>query len=133
MISTLSLAKNNFPNIENYWLQAAPPNAQVMAAYVVLSNNTNKAIILSDAYSPAFEMTTIHKTVVVNGIAKMLHQDGLEIKPGKKLVFKAGSYHIMLMQPKFKISKGDKIKIHLIYQQADQKIVQEIWFPVKFR
>ncbi|MCF6318871.1 MAG: copper chaperone PCu(A)C [Proteobacteria bacterium] len=132
-LTTLSLAKNDLPDIKNYWLQAAPPNAQVMAAYVELSNNTNKAITLSGAYSPAFEMTMIHKTLIVNGIAKMLHQDEIKIDPGEKLVFKSGSYHIMLMRPKFKINQGDKIKIHLIYQQGDQKMVQEIWFPVEFR
>ncbi len=133
MISTLSLAEDNFPNIGNYWLQAAPPNAQVMGAYVELSNNTNKTITLSGAYSPAFEMAMIHKTVIVNGIAKMLHQDEIKIETGEKLVFKPGSYHIMLMQPKFKINQGDKIKIHLIYQQGDQRFVQETWFLVEFR
>ncbi len=133
LISTISFAQAEFPTIENYWLQAAPPNASVMAAYGELINNTDNEIVLLDAYSPAFGMTMIHQSVLVDGVAKMIHQDEIIIKPHNKLTFKPGSYHIMLMQPQFKINKGDKIKINLIYKKGNQKTVQEIWFPVEFR
>ena len=133
LISTISFAQAEFPTIENYWLQAAPPNASVMAAYGEFANNSNQDIILIDAYSPAFNMTMIHQSVLVDGVAKMIHQDQIIIKPHEKLTFKPGSYHIMLMQPQFKINKGDKIKINLIYKKGNQKTVQEIWFPVEFR
>lgn len=133
LISTLAFAQENFPDVSNYWLQAAPPNASVMAAYGELNNNSEHDIVLVDAYSPAFEMTMIHQSIVVDGVAKMIHQDEIIIKPNKKLTFEPGSYHIMLMQPLFKINKGDKIKINLIYKKGDKKTVQEIWFPVEFR
>ncbi len=128
-----ALAQAQLPEVNDYWLQAAPPNASVMAAYGTLNNTSDKDIVLVDAYSPAFAMTMIHQSIVVDGVAKMVHQDKLEIKPNESLTFKPGSYHIMLMQPKFKINKGDEIKINLIYQQGNERIVQELWFPVEFR
>jgi copper(I)-binding protein len=128
-----ALAGAQLPEVNDYWLQAAPPNATVMAAYGTLSNASDKDIILVDAYSPAFAMTMIHQSIVVDGIAKMIHQDELVIKPNDSLTFKQGSYHIMLMQPKFKINKGDEIKINLIYKNGEQRIVQSMWFPVEFR
>jgi len=127
-----ALAQAQLPEVKNYWLQAAPPNAKVMAAYATLNNTSGKDIILIDAYSPAFAMTMIHQTKIVDGVAKMIHQDELVIKPNDKLIFKPGSYHIMLMQPKFKINKGDEIKINLIYKQGDGTTIQEKWFPVEF-
>ncbi len=133
LICTISLAQAQLPQISDYWLQAAPPNAKVMAAYGTLINTTNKDMVLVDAYSPAFDMTMIHQTKIIDGIAKMIHQDEIVIKPQEKLTFKPGSYHIMLMQPKFKIIKGDAIKINLIYKNGDEKLVQEKWFPVEFR
>ena len=129
-ISTLTQAQ--LPEVKRYWLQAAPPNATVMAAYGTLNNTSDKNIILVDAYSPAFAMTMIHQSIVVDGVAKMIHQDELVIKPNEKLIFKQGDYHIMLMQPKFKINKGDEIKINLIYKKGEKRIVQEMWFPVEF-
>jgi len=126
-------AKNVFPKIDNFWLQAAPPNAKTMAAYAEISNDMNQEIILLDVYSPAFEMTMIHKTVIKDGIAKMIHQNKIAIKPHKKLIFKPGSFHIMLMQPLFKINQGDLIKINLIYRYNGKKRIQEMWFPVEFK
>ncbi len=132
LLSISALAHAQLPEVKDFWLQAAPPNASVMAAYGTLSNTSDKDIILVDAYSPAFAMTMIHQSIVVDGVAKMIHQDELVIKPNDKFTFKPGSYHIMLMQPKFKINKGDEIKINLIYKNGAQRIVQEIWFPVQF-
>lgn len=126
-------AYTHFPKIYDFWLQAAPPNAKVMAAYGALINESSHDIVLVDAYSPAFNMTMIHQTKIVDGIAKMLHQNQLIIKPGEELIFKPGSFHIMLMQPKFKINNGDKIKINLIYLKGDKRQIQEIWFPVEYK
>lgn len=133
LLCNSALAQAQFPEVNDFWLQAAPPNATVMAAYGTLENTSDKDMILVDAYSPAFAMTMIHQSIVVDGVAKMIHQDELVIKPNNKLTFKPGSYHIMLMQPKFKINKGDEIKINLIYKNGDEKIIQELWFPVEFR
>lgn len=133
LVSTWVFGKGNTANINDYWLQAAPPNAAVMAAYGTLVNTTKHDIVLVDAYSPAFGMTMIHQSIVVDGVAKMIHQNEIVIKPHEKLIFKPGSYHIMLMQPQFKINKGDLIKINLVYKQGEDRQVQEIWFPVEFR
>jgi len=132
-ICSASFAQDTLPKISNYWLQAAPPNASVMAAYVELTNTTGGEMILVDAYSPAFEIAMIHQSKVIDGIAKMVYQDKILIKLNEKLIFKPGSYHIMLMQPLFKINKGDLIKVNLIYKNTEDKIIQEIWFPVEFR
>ena len=126
-------AKFEQPNLRNYWLQAAPPNAKNMAAYVEIHNNSDEEIALIDAYSPAFKMTMIHKTVVTDGIAKMIHQDKIIIKPHSKLVFKPGGLHIMLMYPQIKFSQGNQIKINLIYLYKNKRFVQETWFPVELR
>ena len=133
LICTSTFTQANTAKIENYWLQAAPPNAMMMAAYAELRNDSNKDITLVGAYSPAFKMTEIHKSVIENGIAKMIHQPKLVIKPSEKLILKPGSYHIMLMQPIIKFKKGDLIKINLIYQNGDKLEVKENWFPVEFR
>ena len=126
-------AQNTALKIDNFWIQAAPPNAKSMAAYATVENVSDESITLLDAYSPAFEMTMIHKTVIIDGIAKMVHQEENKLKPHAKLQFKPGGYHIMLMQPLFKINQGDLIKINLIYLIHGKRVVQETWFPVEFR
>ncbi len=131
LVPSFTYANSELPSLSHYWLQAAPPNVKNQAAYVTINNTSSQDIVLVDAYSPAFEMTMIHQTVIQDGIAKMQHQDKIIIKSGKKLTFKPGGYHIMLMQPTIKFSQGDFIKINLIYRINDKKVVQVTWFPVE--
>ena len=128
--SFIVFADDTFPDINNYWLRAAPPNAMMMAAYGDLNNDTDKQKILIGAYSPDFGMAEIHKTIITDGVARMVHQAEIIIKPHEQLSFKPGGLHIMLMQPSKTISTGDKIKICLIYRQGDMESVQHIMFPV---
>ncbi len=123
-------AQQAFPTISNHWLRTAPPNAKMLAAYGQLQNNTNQDKKLIGAFSPDFSMTEIHKTVIEDGIAKMIHQPEQTIAQHDTLTFEPGGLHIMLMHPKRKIVTGDSIKICLVYQQGDQEIVQHLFFPV---
>ena len=119
------------PEINNYWLRAAPPNAMMQAAYAELVNNTGHDLILIGAYSPAFKMTEIHKTTITNGMAKMVHQPHLKIENGNTLHFSPGGLHIMLMNPIIKFNQGDSIKINLIFMSGDKRTVLKTWFPVE--
>ncbi len=130
LISTSALSQENLPKINDYWLRAAPPNAMMQAAYGELTNKTGQDIKLIGAYSPAFKMTEVHKTIITDGIARMVHQPELMIEKNKQLSFEPGGLHIMLMQPIVDFTIGDMIKINLIYIIDGQRIVDEIWFPV---
>jgi len=133
LLGSISLAYAQLPIIEDHWLRAAPPNANMMAAYGKVINASDNDRHLVGAYSPAFSMTEIHKTIITDGIARMVHQPELLIKPGDSISFKPGGLHIMLMHPIIKYDLGDLIKINLIYQQDEKKIIQEVWFPVQKR
>jgi copper(I)-binding protein len=133
LLSSISLAYAQFPEIENHWLREAPPNANMMAAYGNINNTTVKDMHLIGAYSPAFSMTEIHKTIITDGIARMVHQPEIVIKQGEVLSFAPGGLHIMLMHPIIEYSLGDLIKINLIYQHGKKNIMQEVWFPVQKR
>ena len=130
LISVPAFSQENPPTINEHWLRAAPPNAMMQAAYGEISNKTGKDIKLIDAYSPAFNMTEIHKTIITDGVARMKHQPELKIKNNETLKFAPGGLHIMLMHPIIDFTIGDSIKINLIYLIDGERVVDEIWFPV---
>ena len=130
LISNSAYSQSNLPSVKDYWLRAAPPNAMMQAAYGEISNITGKDIKLIDAYSPAFNMTEIHKTIITDGVARMKHQPELSIKNNETLKFKPGGLHIMLMHPIIDFTVGDSIKTNLIYMIDGNRVVDEIWFPV---
>jgi len=132
-----ALAEDAFPTASDLWLRAAPPGSHMLAAYGTLTNDTGKTQVLTGAWAPDFGMAEIHKTVIVDGMARMRHQPRLVLEPGETIEFKPGGLHIMLMQPKKDFQVGEKAKICLVYdggQDASEKPgerVQHLWFPVK--
>ena len=71
LLCSISLASAQELEIENYWLRDAPPNASMRAAYGKLTNTSNEDMHLVAAYSPAFKMTEIHKTIIKLKTAKI--------------------------------------------------------------
>lgn len=131
MAANLAMAFE-FPEVKKPWLRAAPPNVKMMAAYLELENTTESDKKLVGAYSPAFGMTELHKSIEENGQYRMEHQPELNLTVGDSLSFQPGGLHIMLMMPEQALKVGDSVRICLIYQDdAGEKHVQHLDFPVK--
>ncbi|WP_395374965.1 copper chaperone PCu(A)C [Marinicella sp. W31] len=120
-----------FPTVNNAWLRAAPPGSPMLAAYIELTNPTQQAIKLVGAYSPAFSMTEIHKTIIIDDMARMREQKEIIIQPGQSVVMEPGGLHIMLMRPQQQLDVGDTVRICLIYAGESENKVQHLDFPVK--
>lgn len=95
-------------NIINPWLPETPPGARVMAGFMEIHNPGNKNLEITAVSSPDFNSIEMHLSKDVDGVAKMLQQKTLNIPAKGKLALKAGSYHLMLMQPKKRLMEGDK-------------------------
>ncbi len=81
--------------IENAWLRAMPQGISNTAGFMVIKNDSDKPLILEDVSLDWARMGMIHESKVVDGMAKMIHQD--EIVIDKELAFKPGGLHIMVM------------------------------------
>ena len=53
-----------------------------------------------------------------NGIAKMRELKDVELKPGQTIEFKPGGSHVMFVNLKHPLSKGEHIKGTLIFEHA---------------
>lgn len=107
------LAADTAPAVRDAWIRPAPPNAPVLAGYMVLDNRSTAAAVLVGASSRAFGKVTIHRTEHVAGVANMTHMAGVEIAAHGKAVFEPGAYHLMLAQPKRPLSAGDSVPVVL--------------------
>ena len=83
--------------VENGWVAEIPPVLKVTAALMVLHNDGTTPRYLVGASSPATESIEVHKSIVVDDLAKMVRQMELEIPAGGSLSFDNQSgYHLML-------------------------------------
>ena len=99
--------------INDAWVREGPPTAAVLAGYMRIRNTGDKDVVISGAESPQFELVEIHRTEVVEGVARMVPQDELIVPAGESVVLEPGGLHLMLIQPVKPLQQGDKVRIGL--------------------
>lgn len=99
--------------VDDAWVRAGPPTAEVLAAYLRLRNTGDSARKIVAAESPAFERVEMHRTVIEDGMARMLPQSSLTVPAGGELVLEPGGYHLMLIQPNAPLKNDDKVELTL--------------------
>ena len=101
--------------ITHPWVREAPPSARVLAAYMSIKNPGDSAITINGISSPDFEYAEIHRTVINDGVARMLHIKQLDVPANGIIRLEPGGLHLMLFNPKRMLAEGDTITltIHL--------------------
>ncbi len=95
------------------WVREGPPNARVLAGYMVITNPSDRPETIVGASSPAFESIEIHRTVLEAGVARMVEQPRLLVPAGDQLALEPGGYHLMLMGAKRTLRAGDTVTVFL--------------------
>lgn len=95
------------------WVREGPPNARVLAGYMLIRNPSDRAETVMGASSPAFHSVEMHRTVLDEGVARMVEQERLQIPAGGQLALEPGGYHLMLMGAQRPLLAGDTVEIVL--------------------
>ena len=105
--------------ISQPWSRATPKGATVAGAYLKITNNGTTPDRLVGGSSPVAGRFEVHEMTMDNGVMKMRPlKGGLEIKPGQSVELKPGSYHIMLLDLKQPLQKGEHVKGTLTFEKA---------------
>lgn len=109
--------------VDNAWIREAPPGAAALAGYMTIMNHADKPRILVSANSPAFGKVMLHRTVMEEGMAKMVHQEKVIIPSMGSVEFAPNDYHLMLMKPKQNLKAGDLVDITLEFENGETLLV----------
>jgi copper(I)-binding protein len=105
--------------IDAPWMRATPTGAQVAGGYMKIKNTGKAADRLIGGSAAVAGKFEVHEMSVVDNVMKMRElPNGLEVKPGKSVELKPGSYHVMLMELKQPLKEGDKVKGTLVFEKA---------------
>ncbi len=102
-------------NVTNAWVREAPPSARMLAAYMTIENSGDEERVLSAVTSPDFGHVMLHKSEVVDGVARMSHVGELAIPAQGRLELAPGSYHLMMPAPKERLTEGDQVTFELVF------------------
>jgi len=110
-------------SVRDAWVRETPPGMTMMAGYMELRNNTSQPQVLVAASSSDFETVMIHRTIVKNGMASMVHASQIELTPIASFIFTQGGYHLMLMSPKRTLRAGNRVDINLEFRSGLRLLV----------
>jgi len=94
------------------------PGRDTAAGYFEITNHGKTSDRLISATSPISESIEIHNHIEDKGVMKMRRVEAVELSPGETVVFKPGSFHLMMF--KTQIAEGqDDVSITLNYEKSE--------------
>ncbi len=114
--------------VNDPWVRAAPPNAPALAAFMQLENHSGKDIALVEATtSLPVARVELHRTMMADGMMKMVQQKEMPVAAHGNLVLEPGSWHIMLIGPKQVPVEGDSVVLTLRFSDgSEQQITAKV-------
>ena len=101
------------------WSRATPPGAKVAAGFMQLKN-AGAADRVVGASSPVAGRVAMHVTVRDGDVMKMREVKGFDLPAGGSVELKPGGAHLMLMDLKRPIKKGEKVSLTLKLEKGGE-------------
>ena len=117
LISHFAIADDKL-EIDGAWIAEAPPVSKVMAAYMKIENETQQDRQAVSMQCKKFERAEFHRTVEKDDMARMEHQQVLNIPAESELELEPGGYHIMLFKPARHLLAGDKTRCSMTFDDG---------------
>ncbi len=102
--------------VTNAWSRTTPPGVTVGVAYFTLKNGTGKSDRLLKISSPAASKVQVHRTEILDGIARMREVAVLHVDAGQTLEFAPNGMHVMLMGLRKPLVEGQKFDLELLFE-----------------
>ena len=105
--------------ITQAWTRATPKGAKIGGGYLTIENKGTAPDRLIGGSADIAGSVQVHEMSMDNGVMKMRPlENGLAIEPGKTVKLAPGGYHLMMMDLKSPLKKGDKLPITLEFEKA---------------
>jgi len=110
--------------VTNAWSRSTPPVAKVGVVYFTLKNDTGKSDRLLKLSTPVAGKVEVHRTEVLDGIARMREVAVLHVDAGQTLEFQPGGLHVMLMGLRKPLVAGTTYELDLLFEVAGPRKVR---------
>jgi hypothetical protein len=106
--------------VANPWVRGTVAAQKATGAFMQLSSKGGVSLV--GVESPAANIVELHEMAMADNVMKMRAMPRLEVKPGQPLELKPGSYHVMLIDLKKPLAKGEIVPITLKVEGKDKKV-----------
>jgi copper(I)-binding protein len=102
------------------WVRGTVDGQTTAGAYMELTSGQRASLL--GAESPAAGSAEIHEMKMDGNVMRMRAVERLELPPGKTVELKPGGHHMMLVDLKRPLKKGDLVPIRLKVELGDKTI-----------
>jgi len=110
--------------VTDAWSRSTPPVAKVGVVYFTLKNGTGKSDRLLKLSTPVASRVEVHRTEVLDGIARMREVAVLHVVANQTVEFRPGGLHVMLMGLKEPLVGGTTYDLELLFEVAGPRKVR---------
>jgi hypothetical protein len=105
--------------VKDVWVRGTVQGQKATGVFMQLKSTDSAALVA--AQSPVAGVVEIHEMKMENNVMKMRAIPKLDLPAGQAVDLKPGGYHVMLMDLKQPLKKGDTVPITLKFQGKDGK------------
>jgi copper(I)-binding protein len=109
--------------VTSAWARATPPGISMGVVYFHLENGSTKSDRLLKLKTSVAASAGVHRTEIVDDVARMREVAVLHVAPGEKIEFAPGGYHVMLMGLKKPLVAGKTFELELVFEVAGPRRV----------
>jgi len=106
------------------WSRTTPPGIPMGVVYLSINNATAKSDRLLKLKASVGSSAEVHRTEIVEGVARMREVSVLHVGVGERVEFAPGSMHVMLMGLKKPLVEGQTFDLELLFEVAGPRKVK---------
>ncbi len=106
--------------IKNPWVRGTVSGQQATGAFMEIISKSGATLV--GASSPSAGVTELHEMKMDGGVMRMRAIPRLDLPAGKPVALGPGGYHVMLIQLKQPLKKGDRVALTLQIEGKDRKV-----------
>jgi periplasmic copper chaperone A len=110
--------------VTSAWARATPPGTSMGVVYLRIENGSTKSDRLLKLGTAVAASAGVHRTEIVEGIARMREVAVLHVAPGEIVEFAPGGLHVMLMGLKHPLVAGQKFELELLFEVGGRQRVE---------
>ncbi|CAG9177880.1 hypothetical protein LMG23992_03595 [Cupriavidus laharis] len=110
-------------DVSNAWVRGTVPAQTASGAFMVLHAHENAKLV---GVSSPVAVAELHEMKMEGNVMRMRQIQSLDLPKMQAVELKPGGYHVMLMDLKSQLKKGDTVPITLKIEQGGKVIEQKV-------
>lgn len=106
--------------VTSAWVRATVAAQRTSGAYMEITSARDATLI--GAQSPVAGAAEVHETRMNNDVMRMRAVPRLALPAGKTVQFRPGGYHLMLVDLKRPLKKGESVPLQLTIENRDKSL-----------